>query len=284
MAGRSLAICELPMMEASVDLVVNSYERTYRTVLASGFFPHVAAQNQRSFARRVALINNVDDRRDAQQRAERLRRDGEIDSFYFVADQIDQALWTTGLTKSDLGRVPHYSDCSLVAVTLPGNPYLLYWDAEVRLRQPGNWIDQAVALMQSDARILVANPNWQTPTLAQETLLTTGNFALGYGFSDQLFLVRRAELARPIYQSRCLASLRNPFAHIASIFEKRVDAFMRTNRLLRATYVSVVYEHLEKDGSAYAALDWRERGRYVRNRALVALLKRIPTNNPCLKI
>jgi hypothetical protein len=268
----------------SVDLVVNSYERTYRSVLEPGFFPRIVAQNQRPFAQRVALINNVTDRSEAEDRAKRLTRDGELDAYHFVEDLLVDALKTTGLAKEDLGRVPHYSDCALVAVTLQGSPYLVYWDAEVQLRETVNWIDESIELMESDSRILVANPNWQAPTLEREMKSSRGNFAFGYGFSDQLFLVRRERLARPIYDSHCLASLRNPFAHVAGIFEQRVDSYMRANRLLRATYVPATYEHLEKDGSAYAPIGWRERGRYIRNRALVAVLKRLPTTNPCFKI
>src|SRR5579862_9436592 len=268
----------------SVDLVVNSYERTFRTVLAPGFFPDIVAQNRRSFARKIALINNVDNKQEAKDLADRPIVRGEIDAYYFVEDYLPQALNIAGLTTQDLGRLPHYSDCSLVAVTLPGGPYLLYWDAEVRLQKPANWVDPSLELMESDKRILAANPNWQKPTLARETLAKAGEFAIGYGFSDQMFLVRKNDLARPIYNCRCLASLRNPFAHVAAVFEQRVDAFMRTHRRLRATYMEATYEHLEKDGAAYAPNDWRERSRQIRNRTLVAVLKRLPTENPCFKV
>jgi hypothetical protein len=271
-------------LPCSVDLVVNSYERTFRTVLAPGFFPDIVAQNRRSFTRKIALINNVDNKQEAKDLADRLIARGEIDAYFFVEDYLSQALNITGLTYQDLGRVPNYSDCSLVAVTLPGSAYLLYWDAEVRLQKLANWVDPSLELMESDKRILVANPNWQKPTLERETLAKAGKFAIGYGFSDQMFLVRKNDLARPIYQCHCLASLRNPFAHVAAIFEQRVDAFMRTHRRLRATYMDATYEHLEKDGTAYAPSDWCERGRQIRNRTLVAVLKRLPTENPCFKV
>ena len=77
-------------MHADVDLIVNSYERTYRSVLARGFFPGIVEQNQRPFARRIALVNNVNDRRDAEARAQSLIRFGELDAYYFVADHLDE--------------------------------------------------------------------------------------------------------------------------------------------------------------------------------------------------
>src|ERR1700733_5243935 len=50
----------------TVDLCVNCYERTYREVLKPGFFPALVAEHRHAFARRTAIINNVNDREDAQ--------------------------------------------------------------------------------------------------------------------------------------------------------------------------------------------------------------------------
>jgi hypothetical protein len=268
----------------AVDLIVNSYEKTYRLVLSPGFFTNIVNQNQRSFERTIALLNNVNDRRDAEARAELLLNNGEIDAYYHVADHLDRALQVAGLAKRDLGRMPHYTDCSLVAVTLPGSPYVVYWDAEVCLQYPANWIDPALELMECDPRVLVTNPNWASPTLESETLLRAGGFAFGYGFSDQLFLVRRGEFSRPIYKQRCLASLRYPTAHIATIFEQRVDAYMRKNGRLRATFTGATYEHRGDEGVSYPATSLAERAKRFRNQALTALLRRVPTTKPCLKV
>jgi hypothetical protein len=268
-----------------VDLVVNTFERTYRNVLAPGFFAGIEEQNQRRFERKIALINNVNDPKEVEALAQQLVENGEIDAYYFVADRLDRALRQVGLTMKDLGRIPHYTDCALVAVTLKESGYLLYWDAEVRLQKPVNWVCPATELMERDTRILVANPNWWwRPTLQRETLWEGRGFAFGYGFSDQLFLARRDELSRPIYGHRCLASLRYPLAHIAPNFENRVDAYMRTHRRLRATYVAAVYEHPPNEGADYPAISWVEGARLVRNRAIVKLLRLLPTSNPCWRV
>lgn len=268
----------------AVDLVINTFERTYRTILSPGFFPRIEAQNLRPFERKVALINNVLDVQDARSRAERLVGLGELDAHYVVAEHIDRALTQVGLVRKDLGRAPHFTDCALVAVTVSKGPYLLYWDAEVKLQEACNWIDPAIQLLEQDNRILVANPNWKLPTLDRETLETTGEFVLGYGFSDQLFLVRRDELARPIYKCFCPASLRYPMAHTAAIFELRVDAYMRTHRRLRATYTRAVYEHPESEGALYPAAGWAERVRFFRNKLLVKILRHVPTSSPYWRV
>ena len=67
-----------------VDLVVNCYERTYRRVLAEGFFDAIADQNRVEFAGRYAVINNVVDTADARAMAERLVASGEILSLIHI--------------------------------------------------------------------------------------------------------------------------------------------------------------------------------------------------------
>ena len=117
---------------------------------------------------------------------------------------------------------------------------MLHWDADVRLRATCDWVGPAVELMERDPRVLIANPNWEDPTLPAQTAEEAGEFALGLGFSDQVFLARRRELARPIYRQRCVARWRYPYP---GSFEARVDAHLRHAGRLRATHRNAVYEH-----------------------------------------
>ena len=261
-----------------VDLVVNVWERSYREVLGGGVFAEIAEQNRHPLARRVALINNVEDRGHAGALAAELVARGEISEFHHVADRLDEALAVTGLTREALGpKILHYSDCSLVAATLPGAPWLLYWDADVRLREPADWITPSLELFAADPRVMVANPAFIDATLEAETRERRGDFALGDGFSDQLFLARRADLARPIYTQRCLAQLRYPMAHIGPIFESRVDAWMRHNGRLRATYTPVTYVHPPAGaGDSYPASTPAERVKALGVRAGLAALRATP--------
>ena len=87
-----------------VALVVNTYERTYRSVLAPGFFPKIVDSNLREFDEVVALVNNVDDESDARSRAETLLSRGEITGYAFVADHIGPVLERTGLSVRSLRR------------------------------------------------------------------------------------------------------------------------------------------------------------------------------------
>ena len=269
---------------ADVDLVVNCFERTYREVLDGDLLTTIAEQNRFAFARRTVLVNNVDDRADAERRAKAAVDRGAIDHFVFVADELDGALRQAGLTHKDLGRVPHYSDAPLVAVTTAGARWLVYWDADVRLADPADWITPSIELMERDARILAANPNWVDPTLEREAVEQAGDFTLSQGFSDQVFLVRRADFARPIYRQRCLALYRYPLSHVADVFEARVDAHMRHAGLLRATYRPVTYVHPAAGaGASYPAESLRERVRGATHKAVLAALHASPVRPRCCR-
>jgi hypothetical protein len=272
----------------AVDLCVNCYERTYREVLAPGFFPRLVADQARTFERRTAIINNVADRPDAEARAGRLREAGELDAWFFVEDHIENALRVTGLTTGELGRAPYFLDWGLVLVTVPGPDWLLHCDPEVRLEEPHDWVTPSIELMSRDGRIMVANPRWYAPTprhdtLARTTFETTPRFAIGLGFSDQVFLSRRSELAAPIYGQRCLASRRYPMANVGLSFEARVDAWMRHHDRLRANYLHATYVHPDEIGAAYPSRSPREKIGSLVNRALIAGVTHAPVKRRCCR-
>jgi hypothetical protein len=265
------------MTVAHVDLVVNCYERTYRDVLAPGTFARICDQNSFAFARRSVLINNVEDRNDAQRRAQVLIDAGELDTCFFVADHLDRGLATCGLKRHELGKVAYFTDWALAALVLPGPDWMLHWDAELRLREPCDWIGPSIELMERDRRVLVSNPSWgNAADLRRHTSERDGEFALGHGFSDQVFLARRTDLARPIYGERTMARLRYPVAHLGYIFEARLDSYMRRHSYLRATYTPATWVHHSTMGVEYPTRSVRETLLYARNRAVALVLPRVP--------
>jgi hypothetical protein len=267
-----------------VDLVVNCFERTYRHVLAAGFFERVVAQNRLRFARRVVLINNVDDPAQATRLAQDRIDAGEIDAMWAVEERLPQALRRTQLDLRDLGAGAPHSTPSLVAVTLPGAPWVVYWDAEIWLCEPRDWISEALAAMTRDRRILVAAPRWNSPKLEPEVAESHPIFDLCFGFSDHVYLGRRAELGSPIYSERCVVRRRYPLAHRGYTFEARLDAYMRHHGRFRALHRTVRYEHDDRTaGTTYPDLSKSDRVRLVANRALITAIRAAPYRAPCCR-
>ena len=230
----------------SVGLVVNSYERTYRDVLRPGFFSGIVAQNLRPLDEVVALINNVDDVDDARDRAESLVRDGEITSYALVSDHIDEALAGAKLSRRVLRVRPYLLDYGLVMPRVVATDWLVGWDAETRLSAPTNWVDPAIALLDDDLRVFHVSLNWpparpQDAGLEGDVVAWVGDFALSWGFSDQLFLLRRKDLLGPIYRSFSPAAIARHAPHPYT-FEFRVESFQRATGRFRATLSTVSYQ------------------------------------------
>jgi hypothetical protein len=238
---------------ADVDFYVNCFERDYRQVLSEGFMRKKVRSMCREFARVVVTINNVKDRPDATRLGLKAVERGEISTFLFVADALPKALERCGLSLRCLGRVRHYIDFALVAVASAEAEFLLYCCAEVEMEQPQDWVTPAIDKLHANPLLLVANPAWASDPggAEREALLSDGPYRVGYGFSDQIFLVRPDRLRGPVFGYRHPAGQRYPMSDVGDIFEKRVDAFMRCEGLMRLTDTRVFYRHCGPEGSGY---------------------------------
>ena len=157
--------------------------------------------------------------------------------------------------------------------------------------QPLDWIAPALALLESDSRLIVANPSWELPDddgrcrgVERETVSTRDGFAIGQGFSDQVFLARRSLFSTPIYNQRCISRLAYPGAHKARVFEARVDAHMRHNEGLRATSLATTYVTDQDEGtSAYPPSGLAETARFLLNGLTIRALRVSPWRPACLR-
>ncbi|WP_292832148.1 hypothetical protein [Microbacterium sp.] len=185
-----------------VDFVLNCFQRNLDLVTEPGYLDRAASQHGHPFEMRTLLINNVDDREYARRRAQAAIERGEIDRFVFVDDYLDAALRRTNTKRRDFGRYLHWSDCCLVALCLDGPDFLCYVDVDLDLRGTGDWVEKGLELFAEDSRVGVANPNWRmsdgSTTVEQESDTVGPGWFKGYGFTDQIFLCRRSQLARPL--------------------------------------------------------------------------------------
>ena len=276
---------------AEVELVFNCFERTIGGVVDPAALRALGDAHRYPFARRTLLVNNVADPSRWRPALDHLVEAGAVDRWVAVADALPAALAATGLTLRDIEARQHWSDFGLVAVTLPGPEWVCYCDPEITLPEPGDWITPAIDLMEADARVAVANPRWTTGTSAEDKAdEVSGEFLLGYGFTDQIFLTRRSELARPVYRSalpvvlRSPASLRYPASFDSTVFEMRVDAYMRAHGRLRATHRHVRYDHSTPDGSSYRPRGVAQRIRRARNHAVLKVLVEARFRSPRLRL
>ncbi|SDB79868.1 hypothetical protein GA0111570_101139 [Raineyella antarctica] len=280
------------MQTDPVEFVINCFERNIDLVTAPGFLSAAVAQHDYGFQLRTLLVNNVQDRGRAEVLAQGAVERGEVDRYFFVEDLLERALTSSGFREADFGRFLHWSDCCLVALILEGPDLLCYADVDLGFAEPYDWITPALDVMARDARVAVGNPTWAMPdggsTVAIEADEAGPGYFLGYGFTDQIFLVRRSLLAgslrrRPVPQwLDCPVSTRFPGAALGLFFEQLVDSFLRRHHLMRVTITGATFEAVPL--SSYPVASLVERLRARRNSLIVAFLTRLRRRYPGLAL
>lgn len=234
-------------VDEPVEFVLNCFERNIDKVTAPGFLKEAAEQHAHAFAIRTLLINNVADPAASARLAQGAVDRREIDRFFFVDGLRSKGMQVTGLRESDFGPYLHWSDCCLAALVLEGPDLLCYCDVDLDLDPSGDWIRSALQVMGLDQRVAVGNPAWAIAgggSVEIESDEAGIDYFLGYGFTDQIFLLRRSVFARPLRRRwlplwlDCPATLRWDGAAEGQFFEQIADAFMRRNRLMRVTITS----------------------------------------------
>lgn len=140
------------------------------------------------------------------------------------------------LPRSVLRNRGYFLDFGLAMTVTGDQPYILGWDPETELNEPTAWVEPAIRLLESDRGVASASPIWPARrTLADETVREDSTWIYNWGFSDQVFLVRREDVAAPIYRAVAPASLARHAGHPFT-FEARIEAWQRASGGLRATH------------------------------------------------
>lgn len=149
----------------------------------------------------------------------------------------------------------YYSISELVSIYLCDTEYLLHFSGDTRFEKKCkmDFVATSIEFMKSNSDIAVVNPVWSYKfrSARLEAFEQRGDMLIGYGFSDQCYLIRTQEFKRPIYNEKNAVSERYP-KYGGELFEKRCDAYMRNKERLRATYCKVSYleENIRKGGTS----------------------------------
>lgn len=108
-----------------------------------------------------------------------------------------------------------------------------------------NWTTSAMHLLNDHLQVAIVNPIWNgaLDEALGEAEFVEGKYALGYAFSDQCYLGRVADLKQMDLNSPAAEPSRYP-AYGGELFEKRVDAWLRSANRLRAVDLGATYLHL----------------------------------------
>jgi hypothetical protein len=232
-------------MHPSVTLETKCWENDWEFLLKTDRIERIAERSGFNFAKRTLFINNVDNPARVSSYAEKLVRSGVLTGFHVVADHETEALDFFGLSKETLSSGFVYSVAELVGVYLCKTDFLLHFSGDSFPASRCNWIPAALERFAGDSRVKVANLTWNHnyAEAASESFAEDDDFYTGYGFSDQMYLVRTADFRSPsVYHETNPESERYP-TYGGELFEKRVDAWMRNHSFRRLTYKHGAYVH-----------------------------------------
>lgn len=236
----------------TITFETKCYEKDWPFLLRTSYLDEMIRRCPVSFAHKQLIINNVNDIKTVCHYADQKIRDGIIDAYYIAADYAQEALDFFQVEKESFGKGYYYSIAELVGLYLSKTSYHLHFSSDARMEKSPclNWIQEAIPLMEEHPEFVVANPTWnhKYKEAKKESESEIGNFYVGYGFSDQCYLVKNELFRTPIYNEHNALSDRYP-AYGGELFEKRVDSYMRNHLLKRLThkYVSYIHQNFPKN-------------------------------------
>jgi len=229
----------------SVTFEIKVYENDWEYLLIGDYLDKMISRCNYNFKKKILFINNVNDRREVIKYAVKKIEEGVLDGYYMVEDFSNEALNYFDIEKESFEGGYYYSISELVSIYLCDTDYLLHFSSDSYLEESQiNWIDKAIGIFQERDDIIVANPMWDFAyeEAEKESLSETDDFYLGYGFSDQCYLIRMDVFKENIYNEKHLDSERYP-KYGGELFEKRVDSYMRNHKKLRITSKEISYIH-----------------------------------------
>lgn len=230
------------MLKNDITFETGCYEKDYRYILTDDHIRNITNGWHYPFSKVVIIINNVKDIDDAKRRADKLKS---IDEYYVVSECEDKALEFFNVKKSDFVDGWKYSAVPLVGVYVCDTKWLLFCTNDVSpIANDSTWMSMAMRIMDEKHRIFVANPiwDWKHDEAINEAEVQTADWYVGYGFSDQCFLIKASEKEKIDLSLQHHTGIKYP-KYASEHFEKKINAYMRNNGLLRITYKHTAYHH-----------------------------------------
>jgi hypothetical protein len=225
------------MTVPTVTFETKCYEKDWEILLKTGRLEAMIARNQYDFAERILYINNVVDPDKVKGYAERLKTRNVISDYVLVDDYADEVLDFFRLDRDSFKGGYYYSIQELVGIYRCRSDYLLHFSGDSILDGSFPWIPQAIQKLNENRSIVVASCLWnrKREEACKTAVDEDDDFWFVDGFSDQCYLLRTVDFRAQIYGETHHKSQHFP-AYGGELFEKRVDAWMRTNGFLRCAF------------------------------------------------
>ena len=231
-------------MKSLCTFETKCWENDYELMLKTQHLERMINNCNYTFAKKQLIINNVKDEPKVYNMARALVNCGTIQDVFLASEYAEEALSEYDV-QDKFERGYNYSIAELVGILKCSTKYLLHFSSDSYIPKKyssSNWIQEAINLMEENSNIVVANPTWNMnyQEAKKESINILGNFYLGYGFSDQCYLINTDHFKKAIYNYKHPDSERYP-QYGGELFEKKVDSFMRVTSKFRLTAIDTSY-------------------------------------------
>ncbi len=230
----------------SVTFETKVWEKDWKLLLKTSRLEETINLCNFNFYTKCLYINNVKNLSLVEKAANIMIENNIIDKTIIVDDVSKNVLDFFNLSKKSLGKGYYYSIAELVSIYFTETKYLLHFSSDTTITAdvPKNWLTTGINVLENNHNVKVFNLTWNNDYSAakKESEYEDTECYYGYGFSDQMYLIRTADFRQPIYNYYHKASDRYP-NHGGESFEKKVDSWMRKNSFFRATYKHGSYSH-----------------------------------------
>ncbi len=231
-------------MLPEVTFFTNCWEGDWRYLLKTPRLQNMIENNNFKFKEKILCISNVNNPSIVKKHADYWVKKGVLTSYFMAQDYTKETLEFFGLSSEELKQSYKYTIPPLTSLYLCKTEYLLHHTGDVILPRKTDWISPSFIELNKNNQFVVANPVWDSnyESAKSESLSEIEHFYIGFGFSDQCYLIKRDVFRRPIYQEWNDASARFPEYGMWG-FERRIDSWMRNHNLYRLTYKLASYRH-----------------------------------------
>lgn len=230
--------------DPNVDVTISTkcWEGDYRTVLDAVALGEMFAPFG-TVARRQVVLNRVEQRADADERAQTLVDNGHLDAFCWAEDRWPDLARRLQIPETWFGSGWPYAVPELAELDLATTPVLAHLAGDVRLEDGPDWLPSALAALDDAAAVSPVSPS-RIELVRPEARNAAGGWVDNYDFSDQCFVARTADLLRPeVMRATHPANGRYPKPGAALTFEARVGSWLRATGRRRLIDVRRGYLH-----------------------------------------
>ncbi len=233
--------------QVDATLYIDVWGDFFRSILSPRWFIRVEENCGCSFEKRVVCVNNISPElvEECQEAVVKSIDRGDTHDCVYAFDEAVPALAGFNLVPENFFPLGFQSIADLVAIKYCTTKYIVFFSGDSAPWGSSNWVSEGIKILEERQDVFVVNPvwngntefarNWSNPDLETE------HYFLGYGFSDQCYLARTADLKADIYHETNPGSEALYCKAHGNQFEKRVDAWMRNHGKMRATLKRAAY-------------------------------------------